>query len=158
MCVCVWLSTAMYIKCELTPRPPMDWNEAIYCQSHSKLLTQLFDFCSPYCNSVRLCVYVRNSVDVAPSNPLPPPLPPPPSYFALFTVKDLVAKQHPTTMHVCMYVCTCIMNFTLPVPRMNEMRFRQIGSRIMIMLKLMGSAGPRANARASCGGKIIAVN
>ena len=50
------------------------------------------------------------------------------------------------------------MNFTLPVPRMNEMRFRQIGSRIMIMLKLMGSAGPRANARASCEGEIIAIN
>ena len=59
---------------------------------------------------------------------------------------------------MCIYACTYVMNFTLPVPRMNEMRFRQIGSRIMIMLKLMGSAGPRANARASYGGEIIAVN
>ena len=59
---------------------------------------------------------------------------------------------------MCIYACTCVMNFTLPVPRMNEMRFRQIGNRIMIMLKLMGSAGPRANARASYVGEIIAVN
>ena len=66
----------MYTKCELTPN----------------------------CNRVRLCVYVCNSVDVAPSNPLPPP----PFYFVLFTVKDLVVKQHPTTMYICMYVCVCV--------------------------------------------------
>ena len=60
--------------------------------------------------------------------------------------------------YICIYACTSVMNFTLPVPRMNEMRFRQIGNRIMMMLKLMGSAGPRANARASYGGEIITVN
>ena len=47
---------------------------------------------------------------------------------------------------------------TLPVPRMNEMRFLQMGSKIMMMLKLMGSAGPRANARASCMGGHMSVN
>ena len=38
---------------------------------------------------------------------------------------------------------------TLPVPLMKEMRFLQTGRRTRIMLKLIGRAGPRANARAS---------
>jgi len=33
-----------------------------------------------------------------------------------------------------------------------------MGSKIMMMLKLMGSAGPRANARASCMGEHMSVN
>ena len=38
---------------------------------------------------------------------------------------------------------------TLPVPLMKEMRFLQTGRRMRMALKLMGRAGPLANANAS---------
>ena len=38
---------------------------------------------------------------------------------------------------------------TLPVPLSLEMRLRQIGSRMMMTLKLMGNAGALAIAKAS---------
>ena len=71
-------------------------------------------------------------------------------------------------MHVCVCVCVCVGHVyvkgeegveterggrrspTFPVPLIKEMRFRQTGRRIRMMLKFIGSDGPLANASASC--------
>ena len=63
-----------------------------------------------------------------------------------YTYNKLTFTQHDDTITLQVYYYYTL---TLVQPRMTEMMFRHTGRRMRIMLKLIGKAGPLANAKAS---------